>query len=235
MGESKSYSINDDFVAPMCNELISILYQDNDIVVIDKPSGLLSLSGKDPRNWDSVHYRLINGQLNSTAKFKNAKLAHRLDFGTSGIMLVSLNDAASSHLNKQFQLRNIEKHYIAMLQGWLVDEQGQISEPIAKDKQLFPRVKICLQAGKPALTHYHVLKRLNHPQRTLVRLTPLTGRTHQLRIHCWSIGHPIIGCDLYNSDTSKNLASRLQLHASDIVFQHPKTSEKIHLHSPTPF
>ena len=220
MRESKSHSIIDDFVAPKCDELISVLYQDNDVLLINKPSGLLSLSGKNPNNWDSVHYRLVNGQLNTTAKFVSAKLPHRLDLGTSGIMLVSLNDAASKHLNKQFQLRSIKKHYVALLDGWLCEEQGQINAPIAKDKQLFPRVKICQRGGKSALTHYQVLKRLNHPKRTLVKLTPVTGRTHQLRIHCHSIGHPILGCDLYDSEISKSLASRLQLHASDIFFHH---------------
>ena len=138
-----TFSIVDDFVAPACDELVHILYQDDDILLINKPSGLLSLSGKNPLNWDSVHYRLVHGQAGATPAFAEAKLPHRLDFGTSGIMVVALNAAAAQQLNQQFQACTIQKCYLAMLEDWLTEDQGQISAPIAKDKQLFPRVKIC--------------------------------------------------------------------------------------------
>jgi tRNA pseudouridine32 synthase / 23S rRNA pseudouridine746 synthase len=228
-------SIHDNFVAPQCNEAVTILYQDDDILLINKPSGLLTLSGKNPHNWDSVHYRLVHGQAGITPAFPAAKLPHRLDFGTSGIMLVGLNAAASKHLNKQFQARTIKKRYIALLAGALANNTGQISAPIAKDKQLFPRVKICQATGKAATTEYHVLQRLTDPQRTLVQFTPITGRTHQLRIHSLELGHPILGCDLYYNEHSAQQAQRLCLHASELSFEHPTTGELINMQCPVVF
>ena len=230
-----NHNIIDDFVAPQCNEFVQILYQDADILLINKPSGLLSLSGKNPLNWDSVHYRLVNGQAGLTPAFPEAKLPHRLDFGTSGIMLVGLNAKSAQHLNQQFQARMIEKRYLAMLQGWIAEDQGQISAAIAKDKQNFPRVKICHASGKAALSEYRVLERFEQPQRSLVEFNPLTGRTHQLRIHSLAIGHPILGCDLYSSAQSEQMAERLQLHASDLYFTHPATDEPMHGQCPCPF
>lgn len=227
--------IVDNFVAPVCNEFVQIVYQDDDILLINKPSGLLSLSGKNPLNWDSVHYRLVQGQAGVTPAFPEAKLPHRLDLGTSGIMVVALNAVSAQHLNKQFQARMIEKRYLAMLEGWLVDDQGQITAPIAKDKQHFPRVKICQDTGKAAVSEYAVLQRLEQPQRSLVQFNPLTGRTHQLRIHSQSIGHPILGCDLYSSAHSQQLAERLLLHASDLYFTHPTTGQPVHGQCPCPF
>jgi len=227
--------IVDDFVAPKCDGFIERLYQDDDILLINKPSGLLSLSGKNPLNWDSVHYRLVNGQKGLTAAFAEAKLSHRLDLGTSGIMIVGLNAIASKHLNKQFQARTIQKRYVAILEGCLAVDEGQITAPIAKDKLLFPRVKICQSTGKTAVSEYKVLERLRQPCRTLVQFTPITGRTHQLRIHSQFIGHPILGCDLYKSAQSEHMAGRLQLHASDVSFEHPATGEKIHINCPHSF
>ena len=232
---SSAHTIVDDFVAPACDDLVQILYQDTDILLISKPSGLLSLSGKNPLNWDSLHYRLVNGQEGVSPAFPQAKLVHRLDFGTSGIMVVGLNDQSTRHLNKQFQAASIKKKYLALLEGWLDSDQGQISAPIAKDKLLFPKVKICRSTGKAAISEYQVLKRLEQPRRSLVQFTPLTGRTHQLRIHSREIGHPILGCDLYKNDHSEQMAERLLLHASDLFFQHPTGGEQFHGHCPCPF
>ncbi|MGF1724271.1 RluA family pseudouridine synthase [Photobacterium nomapromontoriensis] len=243
---STASEIIDNFVAPKCLARVEILYQDDDILLINKPSGLLSLSGKNPLNWDSVHYRLVNGQsatqmTQATPAFIDAKLPHRLDLGTSGIMVVGLNDTASKSLNKQFQARTVQKRYVAMLAGWVEADSGQISAPIAKDKALFPRVKICHGTGKSAITDYQVISRLDNPPRTLIQYTPVTGRTHQLRIHSLEFGHPILGCDLYNHPALSNnveandISQRLMLHASDIYFCHPTTGEPIHGHSPSTF
>ncbi len=227
--------IVDDFVAPTCDAFVEVLYQDADILLINKPSGLLSLSGKNPQNWDSVHHRLVHGQEGVTPAFPDAKLPHRLDLGTSGVMVVGLNPASSKSLNKQFQDRTIQKRYVAMLEGWLANDHGEISAPIAKDQALFPCVKICAETGKAATSEYTVLQRLDNPRRTLVQFTPLTGRTHQLRIHSLEIGHPILGCDLYKNDHSEQMASRLMLHASDLYFECPRTGEPFHGHCPCPF
>ena len=222
------HTIVDDFIAPVCNDFVEILYQDDDILLINKPSGLFSLSGKNPLNWDSVHYRLVHGQEGVTLPFPEAKLPHRLDLGTSGIMVVGLNAESSQHLNKQFQGRLIQKRYIAMLEGWITEDHGQITAAIAKDKTLFPRVKICPETGKSAVSEYTVLQRLERPQRTLVQYKPLTGRTHQLRIHSLEIGHPIVGCDLYKNNQSEQMAERLLLHASDLYFEHPTSGRQFH-------
>ncbi|MGF1909336.1 RluA family pseudouridine synthase [Vibrio kasasachensis] len=244
--DSSTSEIIDNFVAPECQARVEILYQDDDILLINKPSGLLSLSGKNPLNWDSVHYRLVNGQgatatEKATPAFIDAKLPHRLDLGTSGVMVVGLNSAASKSLNQQFQARTVQKRYLAMLAGWVEADSGQISAAIAKDKTLFPRVKICHSTGKSAISDYQVMGRLDNPPRTLMQYTPITGRTHQLRIHSLEFGHPILGCDLYNRTELSNgleandISQRLMLHASDIYFTHPTTGEPIHGHSPNPF
>lgn len=228
-------TIVDDFIAPACADVLHVLYQDDDILLINKPSGLLSLSGKNPANWDSVHYRLVHGQHGVSAAFAHAKLPHRLDLGTSGIMVAGLNAPASKHLNVQFQTGAIQKRYIAMLEGWVAEDHGEISAPIAKDKSLFPRVKICRETGKVALSEYRVLERLENPKRTLVEFTPHSGRTHQLRIHSLEIGHPILGCDLYASQQSQQMADRLLLHASELSFEHPSTVKPMHWQCPSPF
>tara|TARA_R100001377_G_scaffold84936_1_gene69680 strand:- start:28 stop:741 length:714 start_codon:yes stop_codon:yes gene_type:complete len=233
--DSPSGAVVDDFVAPVCDGIVEILYQDQDILLINKPSGLLSLSGKNPRNWDSVHHRLVHGQAGHSPAFPEAKLPHRLDFGTSGIMVVGLNEAAAQHLNRQFQTRSVEKHYVAILEGWLAQDQGRISAPIAKDKAHFPVVQICLRTGKEAISEYKVLERLDGPRRTLVQFTPHTGRTHQLRIHSQFLGHPILGCDLYKSEASERMAARLLLHASALLFAHPTSGEAIHGQCPSVF
>lgn len=232
--------IIDTFIAPACHEFVHILYQDEHILLISKPASLLSLSGKNPLNRDSVHYRLVNGRLvhgqpGVSPAFPLAKLPHRLDFGTSGIMVVALTPHATTHLNKQFQAGTVQKHYTAMLEGWVSADEGVINAPIAKDNSQFPRVKICERTGKAATSQFKVLKRLTEPRRSLVQFTPLSGRTHQLRIHSLSIGHPILGCDLYHSDSSQQLADRLLLHASNIYFEHPLTGEPCHGHCASPF
>ncbi|MGO4998869.1 RluA family pseudouridine synthase [Oceanisphaera sp. W20_SRM_FM3] len=236
---SPSLPLIDDFVAQKCDEVIQILYQDDHILLINKPSGLLSLSGKNPQNWDSVHFRLVHGrlvqgQVGVSPAFAQAKLPHRLDLGTSGVMVVALNANSATHLNKQFQTGRIQKRYLAMLEGWVAADSGEINAPIAKDAALFPRVKIC-STGKASCSEYQVLARLSAPKRTLVQFTPRTGRTHQLRIHSLSVGHPILGCDLYQNARSEQCAERLLLHASDLYFTHPHTGEPMHGHSPSPF
>lgn len=228
-------TIVDDFLAPPCSDFVEILYQDADILLINKPSGLLSLSGKNPLNWDSVHYRLVHGQTGVTPAFPEAKLPHRLDFGTSGVMVVALTPVSAKHLNKQFQARTIQKRYFAMLDGWVNDDQGQITAPIAKDKTLFPRVKICHTTGKAATSDYTVLQRQENPRRSLVQFTPQTGRTHQLRIHSLERGHPILGCDLYSNERSQPMADRLMLHACDLHFEHPTSNKPFHGHCSCPF
>lgn len=215
-------------MAPPCLEQIEILFEDEYLLGINKPSGLLSLSGKNPLNKDSVHYRLVQ-------QYPDIRLTHRLDLGTSGIMILAKNKEINANLTKQFQARSIIKRYVSILAGEVQDSEGLIDLPIAKDRLLFPRLKICHQDGKSAQSHFQVTARLDQPVATKVLFTPLTGRTHQLRIHSQAIGHPILGCDLYGTEVTQKMASRLMLHAFDITFDHPQSQQRITLTSSCPF
>ncbi len=214
----------DNFIAPTCYEEIDILFQDEHILLINKPSGLLSLSGKHPANLDSVHYRLVKD-------FPGALMVHRLDLGTSGIMVIALNKAVVKQINTQFSQRQVKKTYCAILDGIIENDSGVIDFPIGKAE--FPLQKICYEHGKLASSHYQVIERLNNSTRVI--FTPLTGRTHQLRIHSHEMGHPILGCDLYGTEESFNKSERLMLHASTLEFEHPVTGKKIMATCPCPF
>lgn len=230
----------DTFIAPPCHEQIRILFEDEHILMIDKPSGLLSLSGKNPLNKDSVHYRLVQ-------EYPKVTMVHRLDFGTSGVMILALNKEVNSNLTKQFQDRSIVKKYVAIVFGHLNNDQGMINAPLTKAE--FPYQKVCFETGKEALSHYKVLQRLENSttgvKTTRVLFTPVTGRTHQLRVHSREIGHPIIGCDLYGQSIkidgsvgrieTMSLATRLALHASSLEFEHPDTGDRLYIESPEQF
>ena len=222
-------TIIDTFIAPPCHDQIETLYQDDHLVLINKPSGLLSLSGKNPQNLDSVHHRLVQ-------IFPGCTLVHRLDFGTSGLMVIARNKAVNAALCQQFSLRTVTKVYSALLCGHLDQDEGVIDAPIAKDPALFPLMSICAINGKPARSGYRVIERLYRELEdgtllplTRVELTPETGRTHQLRIHCQQLGHPILGCDLYGGLLlpGTEQTPRLMLHASELHFAHPISGEWI--------
>lgn len=218
----------DSFIASPCHAEIEIIFRDEHLLLINKPSGLLSLSGRNPLNKDSVHFRLVQD-------FPTATLLHRLDFGTSGIMIVALNKAVNAEIGKQFQLGLVNKTYTAVLHGHLTEDKGLIEYPIAKDIDNFPLQKICYESGKQAVTQYQVIERLKNPLRTRILFVPVTGRTHQLRIHSREYDHPILGCDLYKNAESYSMAERLLLHATSIEFSHPATQEKIQGICPCPF
>lgn len=226
-------AIIDSFIAPPCHDDIEILWQDEHLLLINKPSGLLSLSGKNPQNLDSVHYRLVQ-------TFPGCTLVHRLDFGTSGLMVVARNKSINAALCQQFSQRSVEKGYSALLCGHLENDEGVIDAPIAKDPALFPLMSICAISGKPARSRYRVVERfyqgLDLPL-TRVILTPETGRTHQLRIHCQQLGHPILGCDLYGGLEAPGTenAPRLMLHASELNFIHPVSGEPVNARHAAPF
>lgn len=222
-------TIIDTFIAPACHDKIEVLYQDQHLVLINKPSGLLSLSGKNPQNLDSVHHRLVQ-------IFPGCTLVHRLDFGTSGLMVIALNKVINAALCQQFSQRAVTKMYSALLCGHLSENEGVIDAPIAKDPALFPLMSICAINGKPARSGYRVIERFYRELEdgmllplTRVELTPETGRTHQLRIHCQQLGHPILGCDLYGGLLlpGTEQTPRLMLHASELHFVHPVSGEWI--------
>nr|WP_278435852.1 RluA family pseudouridine synthase [Enterobacter mori] len=225
--------IVDNFIAPPCLDEIEILWQDEHLLLINKPSGLLSLSGKNPQNLDSVHYRLVKN-------FSGCTLVHRLDFGTSGLMVIARNKAINAALCQQFSQRSVEKAYSALLCGHLENDEGVIDAPIAKEPALFPLMSICAVTGKPARSRYRVIERFYQTTGlplTRVVLTPETGRTHQLRIHCQQLGHPILGCDLYGGLEwpGAETTPRLMLHASGLDFMHPVSGETINARHAAPF
>lgn len=231
------------FIAPKCDAEIEILHLDEHILIINKPSGLLSLSGKHPLNIDSVHYRLVKD-------YPGCTLIHRLDFGTSGIMLLARNKAVNSQLCRQFSERRVGKRYTALLHGYLKLESDMINCGIAKDIDNFPLMKLCKENGKPAQSKFQVLsryvqtatdeffrddKRTGNRQVTRVEFEPVTGRTHQLRLHSQYIGHPILGCDLYATDEAYFMSTRLMLHASELSFDHPLTGNPMTVKNCSPF
>lgn len=230
-------TIIDNFIAPPCHEQIETLYQDEHLVLINKPTGLLSLSGKNPQNLDSVHHRLVQ-------EFPGCTLVHRLDFGTSGLMVIARNKAINAALCQQFSQRAVTKAYSALLCGHVSDNDGVIDAAIAKDPALFPLMSICAINGKPARSGYRVVERFYREREdgallplTRVELTPETGRTHQLRIHCQQLGHPILGCDLYGGLLLPGTehTPRLMLHASELDFVHPVSGELIKSRNASPF
>lgn len=230
-------TIVDTFIAPPCHDQIEILSQDDHLVLINKPTGLLSLSGKNPQNLDSVHHRLVE-------IFPGCTLVHRLDFGTSGLMVIARNKAINAALCQQFSQRTVSKVYCALLCGHLADDAGVIDAAIAKDPALFPLMSICAINGKPARSRYRVVERFYNELEdgtllplTRVELTPETGRTHQLRIHCQHLGHSILGCDLYGGRlrAGTERTPRLMLHASELHFVHPVSGEPINARHVCPF
>ncbi|TFF76976.1 RluA family pseudouridine synthase [Aeromonas taiwanensis] len=228
--------IVDTFVAPPCDAAIEILFADEHLLLINKPSGLLSLSGKNPQNLDSVHHRLVQA-------YPGCTLVHRLDFGTSGIMVVARNKGINALLCHQFSQRTVSKAYEALLCGHLAADEGVIDAPIAKDPALFPLMSISAVRGKPARSRLQVLERLVRREAqgdiplTRVRLVPETGRTHQLRIHSQWLGHPILGCDLYGGllPPGTELTPRLMLHASALDLVHPVSGEPMRVRCDAPF
>ncbi|UDQ78683.1 RluA family pseudouridine synthase [Erwinia rhapontici] len=229
--------IFDTFIAPPCHDKIEVLYQDDHLVLINKPAGLLSLSGKNPLNLDSVHHRLVQ-------IFPGCTLIHRLDFGTSGLMVIARNKAINAALCQQFSQRTVTKVYSALLCGHLDNDEGIIDAAIARDPALFPLMSICAIHGKPARSRYRVVERIVQEQEdgtllpvTRVQLTPETGRTHQLRIHCQQLGHPILGCDLYGGRLlpGTELTPRMMLHASELHFVHPISEAPINACNASPF
>lgn len=225
-------TIVDTFIAPPCHDQIEILYEDEHLVLINKPAGLLSLSGKNPQNLDSVHYRLVQ-------RFPGCTLVHRLDFGTSGLMVVARNKAVNAALCQQFSQRSVTKGYSALLCGHLDTDEGIIDAAIYKDPARFPLMSICAINGKPARSRYQVVECFYHEGMpvTRVSLTPETGRTHQLRIHCQQLGHPILGCDLYGGRLlpGTEQTPRLMLHASELHFVHPVSNRLLNMRHNSPF
>lgn len=207
---------------PPLEPFLNEVYRDNHILVINKPSGLLSVPGNRPEYFDSAMTRVQK-------KYGFTEPAHRLDMATSGILLFALSKVAEKELKRQFREREPKKHYIALLWGKLgekVGDTGEMNFPLICDWENRPRQKICYEHGKKAITHYEVLEYLPN-NTTRVKLTPITGRSHQLRVHSLALGHPILGDKFYANPLAKSLAPRLCLHAESLTITHPITGERM--------
>ncbi len=192
---------------------LEIVYQDKHVVIANKPAGLLSVPGRLPEHQDSLWLRIKQ-------QFPDSEVVHRLDMGTSGLMLFAMTKHAERHLKKQFQYRLTHKMYYARVWGHIEQDQGQIDLPLICDWPNRPRQKVCYQDGKPSLTHYQVVQR--EANTSVVRLLPITGRSHQLRVHMMALGHPIVGDEFYSTGEALAFSDRLQLHSAELSFYHPK-------------
>ena len=209
------------FILPPCDGQIDILQVDRDFLLINKPTRLLSVPGRHPQNRDSVIARL-------EVDYPGVSIVHRLDFDTSGVMVIPRNKPTLSHISKQFQARTVSKHYTAVVAGLMAQDEGVIDLPIASDEG--PKYKICQETGKPSVTEYTVIERDEAAGTTRVFLHPITGRSHQLRLHLQAIGHPILGCEFYAGEFAK-AADRLLLHATDLQFVHPVSGDVVFIES----
>ncbi|HIK15502.1 MAG TPA: RluA family pseudouridine synthase [Leptolyngbyaceae cyanobacterium M33_DOE_097] len=206
---------------------LTILYEDEWLIAVDKPSGLLSVPGRYRDRLDSVLLRLQERELNSQPLYP----AHRLDQDTSGILVFAKDPDTHRQLNRQFQQRTIQKIYEAILQGIPTETEGVIDLPLWADPSDRPRQKVNDQLGKPSITHFQVLT--SQSEITRIEFYPLTGRTHQLRVHAAKgLGTPILGDRLYGTTPTN---TRLHLHARELTLNHPQTHQPLHLSTPTPF
>ena len=198
---------------------LDLVYRDDYIAVVNKPSGLLSVPGNQPQYYDSAMSRVKE-------KYGFCEPAHRLDMATSGILLFALSKAADRELKRQFREREPKKYYQALVWGHVEQDHGVVELPLICDWENRPRQKICYERGKKAITQYEVLAHLPN-NTTRVKLTPITGRSHQLRVHSLALGHPILGDKFYANPLAKSLAPRLCLHAESLTITHPITGERL--------
>lgn len=206
---------------------ITILHEDPAFLVVCKPSMLLSVPGRAEDNKDCLITRLQDNG------YPEARIVHRLDWETSGLLVLGRNADSHRELSRQFHDRETEKRYIALCWGQPDTETGQIDLPLRYDPPTKPRHVVDHEHGKHAQTFWRVIERL--PEYSRVELTPITGRSHQLRVHMLSIGHPLLGDQLYAHGEALDACPRLALHAARLGINHPETGERMIFDSPAPF
>lgn len=206
-----------------------LIHRDEDFMVIHKPAGLLTVPGKTADLQDCLINRLIQAE-------PKTLLIHRLDRDTSGILVFALSKLGQNRISRQFQERQTSKTYQAIVAGHLHGE-GTVDVPVIYDPEHPPLHIAAPEHNKPALTYWKVAEQfeINGSPVTRVILTPITGRSHQLRVHMQYLGHPIIGDTLYASSEQQALSSRLCLHAAQLSFKHPKTEQDVEFNCPVPF
>ncbi len=215
------------FIIPCCTAPLTELYRDAHIVVVNKPAGLLSVPGKPPNDQDSAQSRLM-------ASNSQTRVVHRLDMSTSGLMVFALDADSHRALSRQFQDRMVGKEYIAEVWGKLAQPAGKIELPLRCDWPNRPRQMVDHELGKPSLTLYETVAN-PRAEFSRVLLKPVTGRSHQLRVHLAALGHPILGCEFYAHPQAQQASERLHLHATKLSFSHPLTNKPMTFTSEAPF
>ncbi|WP_417493743.1 RluA family pseudouridine synthase [Maricaulis sp.] len=205
---------------------LPIVHADDHILVLDKSAGLLTVAGNTPELADCLEARV-------RAQFPTATMIHRLDMDTSGLIVLALNARAHAHIGKQFEKRLTRKAYIAIVQGQMAQATGRIDQPMKSDWPNRPKQHVDPVDGRTAITDWQVLETAADHSR--LRLTPLTGRTHQLRVHLAWLGHPILGDNLYAPEDALAASDRLCLHAETLEFRHPDGGAPVRFESPAPF
>jgi tRNA pseudouridine32 synthase / 23S rRNA pseudouridine746 synthase len=209
-----------------------LIYEDSALLVFNKPSGLLSVPGKGPEKADCLRTRVQQ-------VYPEALTVHRLDMSTSGILLMARSAELHRQLSIAFQDRAVKKSYVAVVNGHVQEDAAHewqlIDKPIATDWINRPLQKIDFRDGKPSQTHYKIISYDAASDATRLELAPITGRTHQLRVHLQSLGHPILGDHLYASPDIQAKSSRLLLHASSLSISHPITGLAIEWQCAAPF
>ena len=205
---------------------LPVWWSDEALIAVDKPAGELSVPGRGADKQRCTWLRVC-------ARWPDALVVHRLDQPTSGLMLFARGQAVQRRLSRAFAERRVVKRYVAIVHGLVRDDCGRISWPLSADWPQRPRQRIDHDRGKPAVTEWQVLQRDPLLQRTRLLLTPLTGRTHQLRVHLAGLGHAIVGDALYA--TPHDAAPRLLLHASGLQLAHPLDGSRLLLQSQPPF
>lgn len=203
-----------------------IVHLDEALVVADKPAGLPTVPGRPVELHDCLWHRV-------RASVPDALVVHRLDMGTSGLVLFARGIEAQRALSRAFAQREVGKTYVAVVSGEVVGEAGEIDLPLAADWPNRPKQKVDHAVGRPSLTRWRVLAR--EPGRTRLMLEPLTGRSHQLRVHLAAIGHPILGDTLYAAEAARHAAARLLLHASALALRDLRDGTARHWSSAVPF
>jgi tRNA pseudouridine32 synthase / 23S rRNA pseudouridine746 synthase len=214
--------------APPPHSKLDIIYIDEDLLLVNKPSGLLSVPGRGDDKQDCLINRI-------TTEYSNALIVHRLDMDTSGLMIIARNKNSHRLLSNLFEQRQVIKEYVAVVNGIIKEGKGEVNLPLITDWPNRPKQKVDHQSGKQSITHYEIIERNTKNNQTRVKLKPVTGRSHQLRVHMQSLGHPISGDRLYADKINYNKSSRLLLHASFLEFTHPVSKQLISIKLKAPF
>ncbi|PIW30654.1 MAG: RNA pseudouridine synthase [Rhodobacterales bacterium CG15_BIG_FIL_POST_REV_8_21_14_020_59_13] len=213
------------YTPPLKGEL-PVIFADDHILVLDKPSGLLTVPGNHPDRADCLESR-------SREVFPTARIVHRLDMDTSGVIVLGLTIPAHADLGRQFEKRQTMKRYIARVWGEMPKAAGRVEQPIITDWPNRPRQMIDHARGRPAITDWRVLGIEGGHSR--VELVPLTGRSHQLRVHMAHLEHPVLGDNFYAHAAARAASARLCLHAQSLGLRHPVTGEEMAFESAVPF